>query len=200
MTDIFLIRHAPTDWNVTKRLQGLSNVPLSTHSREWIKSWQIPETVKDFQWLSSPLSRARETAESLKGGPVSTSDLLMEMDFGDWEGEMLRDLRLRLGQEMQLNEDRGLDFTPPKGESPRMVQNRLRALLHQLVKNKQNTILVTHHGVMRAIMALAFDWPMLGKAPVKFKQGYGYLFEMNDDLSITAKEMHIPLLPIESPK
>ena len=197
MSEILLIRHAPTEWNKDRRLQGLSDVPLSAHSREWIKTWVIPNRFEQFRWISSPLVRAKETADYLHNQSVSTSKLLREMDFGDWEGEALPALRHRLGPEMQENEDRGLDFTPPNGESPRMVQARLQPLFAEINASQQNTVFVSHHGVMRAIMALAFDWSMLGKAPIKFQQGHAYLFRLNNDLSLTSMEMHIPLAPAE---
>jgi len=195
MNEILLIRHAPTDWNKDKRLQGLSDIALSNHSREWIKTWVVPERFKQFNWVSSPLIRAHETASCLSNGKVTTSEALLEMNFGDWEGEALPALRARLGDEMRANEDRGLDFTPPNGESPRMVQQRLRPLFEEIHHSQENTVLVCHHGVMRAIMALAFDWPMLGKAPFKFEQGHGYLFKLNNDLTISIIEKHIPLAP-----
>lgn len=200
MTEILLIRHAPTDWNADKRLQGLSDVPLSDHSREWIKSWDIPPRFQDFNWISSPLSRATETANCLSDTTVTTNDLLLEMSFGDWEGEPLPDLRARLGAEMKENEDQGLDFTPPNGESPRMVQARLLTLFGEICNSQTNTVLVCHHGVMRAIMAMAFDWDMLGKPPVKFRQGHGYLFNLSNQLVLDELEMHIPFAKDGAPQ
>ncbi len=197
MTEILLIRHAPTNWNMEKRLQGLSDIPLSNHSMEWLKTWQIPKYFKDFIWYSSPLIRAKTTAILIAGdNKIFICDSLIEMSFGDWEGQKITDLRQKLGQKMQKNEDRGLDFTPPNGESPRMVQKRLLPLLKKILKNQQNSILVSHHGVMRAIMALAYDWDMLGKPPFKFKQGHGYSFKLSCDknnIKLSPNKIHIPL-------
>ncbi len=200
MTEILLIRHAPTNWNMEKRLQGLSDIPLSDHSIKWLKTWQIPKYFKDFICYSSPLIRARTTASLITDdNKISICDSLIEMSFGDWEGQKIADLRKKLGIEMQKNEDKGLDFTPINGESPRMVQNRLLPLLKKIIKNQQNSILVSHHGVMRAIMALAYDWNMLGKPPFKFKQGHGYLFKLDHDknnVKLSPVEIHIPLTDV----
>ncbi len=48
------------------------------------------------------------------------------MDWGDWEGATLDALRAEHGAAFVDNADRGLDFQPPAGESPRMVQARLQ--------------------------------------------------------------------------
>jgi len=177
-TSLILIRHAPTDWNKEKRLQGHTDIPITSLSKSWVQAWALPDTIpiKDYRWISSPLSRAKETAAILSGQDVPTDPRLIEMSFGDWEGEILPDLREKLGTKMQENEDRGLDFMPPNGESPRQVQNRIAPLLEDIAQQNIPTILVTHLAMIRAIMAKACDWPMLGKPPYKLKQAEAHHF------------------------
>ena len=61
------------------------------------------------------------------------------------------------------NEARGLDFRPPRGESPRDVQHRVAPLLVEIAQARQPTLAVTHRGVIRAIYAQARDWDMTGE-------------------------------------
>jgi len=166
MTRLALIRHGPTLWNAEKRLQGRSDVPLSAEGLETVARWRLPPTLSGFRWLSSPLRRARETA-SLLGLEARVDDRMVEMSFGRWEGRRLPDLRAELGAEMREMEDRGLDFKPPQGDSPREVFARVRPLLAQIAAERIETGCVTHKGVIRAIVAVACGWNMLGKPPVK---------------------------------
>ena len=199
MTLLLTIRHAPTDWNAEKRLQGHTDIPLAESSHAWLRDWQLPGEYKEFHWISSPLTRCLQTAETLRGQAVATEHRLIEMSFGDWEGAVLPDLRRELGAEMQENEDRGLDFLPPNGESPRMVQERIAPWLQEQAQARQPVIAVTHFGVIRALMAKALDWPMLGKPPAKLRHGCAHLFELDDQGHPTALELNIPLTDREAP-
>ena len=199
MIQLFTIRHAPTNWNAEKRLQGHTDIPITEASRAWVSRWQLPDQFAGFGWISSPLQRCRTTAETLRGAPVDIERRLIEMSFGDWEGEILPDLRDRLGADMQENEDQGLDFLPPNGESPRMVQDRIAPLLTELAQAGRPMVAVTHFGVIRALMARACDWPMLGKPPVKLRHGCGHLFELDERGHPSAVEMNIPLTDEAAP-
>lgn len=159
MTRLALLRHAPTTWNQARRLQGRADVALADDSAAVLRSRRLPPDVTGFRSLVSPLKRCRETAKLL--GLTPTLDArLIEMDWGDYEGRTLSDLRQRFGADFDLNERRGLDFRPPGGESPRDVQARVRPLLAEIAAAAQPTLAVTHRGVIRAIYALARDWDM----------------------------------------
>jgi uncharacterized phosphatase len=86
------IRHGQTDWNRDDRLQGSSDIPLNDLGRE--QAHEAAGVLRDGGWtaiVSSPLSRARETAEIIAGdlglelGPAY--DELVERDYGPLEGE-----------------------------------------------------------------------------------------------------------------
>lgn len=120
------------------------------------------------------------------GLAVAVDERLREMDWGDWEGRTLGELRSEFGSEMAENEARGLDFRPPNGESPRMVQQRLIPWLHAVTAARQDIGAVTHKGVIRALIGLATGWDFLGRPPARLHQGEAQSIVIDD-----AGELHL---------
>ena len=96
MTRVALIRHGPTAWNEARRIQGHQDQPLSDAGRDEVARWRVPPEIAAFDWVSSPLIRAVETARLLGApAPLATDPRLVEMDWGEWEGHTLAELRER---------------------------------------------------------------------------------------------------------
>ncbi len=180
MTRLALLRHGPTAWNGEKRLQGRSDQPLSAEGEARVRAWTLPPEIAGFRWLTSPLIRARRTAE-LVGVDAALEPAATELDFGVWEGRRLADIRAEDPDGTAANEARGLDFTPPGGESPRAVQARLLPLLARLAADGRDTGIVSHKGVIRALLSLATGWPMVDKPPVKLFWDRVHLFALDPD-------------------
>ena len=193
MIRLLLIRHGATAWNEAGRIQGRSDPPLSPAGRDTVAAWTPPAEAAGARWMTSPLARARETAEILHGAPVAQEPRLIETDWGDWEGKTLRELRQALGSEMAENEARGLDFRPPGGESPRDVQRRVLALLKSLAETAGTVVAITHKGVIRAVYALASDWDMRARPPVKLRDGCAQVFTLSGDGHPSVAALNIPL-------
>jgi broad specificity phosphatase PhoE len=174
---IALLRHGPTEWNAAKRLQGRVDPPLSAPGRAEVGRRRLPADLDGWRLVSSPLRRVVETALILAGEPV-IEPRLIEMDWGAWEGETVADLRARLGPAMAENEARGLDFRPDGGESPREVQARLQPWLDELAAGGDDTVAVTHKGVIRALYARATGWDMTGRMPDKLDWRMAHLFRV----------------------
>ena len=180
MTRLALIRHGITDWNLEKRIQGRIDQPLNDAGRRQMQRLQLPSEYREDGCYCSPLKRALETADLL-GLDYRIETALIEMHWGDWEGEVLKPLRKQLGDEMRDNEWRGLDFCPPGGESPRQVQARLQPWLCQLASSGENTVAVVHKGIIRCVYALACNWDMRGESPVDFAWDAIHQFELDED-------------------
>ena len=157
-----VIRHGPTEWNELGKIQGRTDIPLSERGKVVIRRLQLPDFVSEIDWITSPLSRAIETGKLLGITEMLIDDRLVETNWGDWEGQVLRDLRAKYGQEMLNNEKRGLDLTPPGGESPRQVCQRLQPLLLDIAASHQQKIIgaITHKGVIRSLLSLATGWDL----------------------------------------
>lgn len=191
MTPLVMIRHAPTAWNEQKRLQGRQDIPLSDAGRERASQWEVPSPVNQYRWVCSPLRRTRETAELLGAVDLQTEPRLIEMDYGNWEGCRLTDLRRDLGDEMALNEARGIEFRPERGETPREVQERLKPWLMDIAAQGKPTLAVAHHGVLRALYSLATGWNMVEAPPEKFQPGAMHFFRVAETGHASVERINI---------
>lgn len=95
-----LIRHGQTEWNRELRLQGSSDIPLNDTGRGQARdAVNLLATEKWDAVVSSPLGRARETAQIIADGLGitlgSTYDLLIERDYGDGEGATAEEIAER---------------------------------------------------------------------------------------------------------
>ena len=121
--------------------------------------------------------------------------LLAEMDWGEWEGRRLSDLRAVDPEAMKANEARGLDFRPPGGESPREVQARLTDWADAVTAQGPGRILgaITHKGVIRAAVALALKWDMLPPDPVALRWDAAHILRIAPNGAFEVVELNVPL-------
>lgn len=94
--NILLVRHGETTWNREGRYQGRTDIPLSPDGERQVAALaerlaHIPITIA----VSSPLARARRTAEVVLGSRATTLELepaLVEISHGAWEGQLSSDV------------------------------------------------------------------------------------------------------------
>lgn len=190
---IVLIRHGVTEWNAGGRIQGHTDVPLSTVGREEVATWKLPERFQQTQWVSSPLKRALETAALMGCGNPVIEPLLIEMNWGEWEGMTLVQLREQFGADMGENEARGLDFKPGGGESPRQVRQRVATWLSTVAAEGQSRIVITHKGVIRATVSLATQWDMTKELPFPMHRDCAQVFRVNAQGEAVLYATNVPL-------
>jgi len=196
VTALALLRHGPTAWNAAGRIQGQRDVPLSPTGLAQVQGWRLPPELEGYDWVSSPLDRARATAEALGAGPaLALERRLMEARWGDWEGLSLAQLRRTRGPEVAALETGGLDFRAPGGESARDLQARLAPWLAERAKTGRGTLAVTHKGVIRALLALATGWDMTVKPPVRLSWTAVHLFALAADGSPSIDRLNVSLEP-----
>ena len=191
----FLLRHGVTAWNMSGRLQGRTDIALSAEGRMQLQRLRVPARFKRLPWYTSPMLRARETAVALGMTDYQIVAPLIEMHWGDWEGQTVVGLRADLGEVMQRNEAAGLDFRPPRGESPREVGARVVSWMEQNDARdaEHASVVVTHKGVIRAVLATAWQWDMLGKPPVKLAWHCLHEVRLHARGTLSAGELNIPM-------
>lgn len=194
MIPLLFIRHGPTVWNAEGRIQGQTDIELSDAGRAEVATWSLPAEFRDYQWTASPLSRAMGTAKLLGASSVQAEPRLTEMNWGTWEGHTLAELRSANGADMAENEARGLDFRPPQGESPRMVQLRLQDWVGDVRETGHAVVAVTHKGVIRAALALATGWDMAAKSIHRLKWDRAHLFGLSGNGKLSLERYNIRLV------
>ena len=149
-----ILRHASTAWNDERRLQGLTDTTLSAAGEADARSWRLPPPAAGWPRVSSPLQRARRTAELLQPSAAVTVDsALREMSFGVWEGHTIAELRLEVGEAFLAAERKGLDFQPPGGESPRSAMARIGGWAARIAGTGRPVVAVSHKAAIRALLA-----------------------------------------------
>jgi broad specificity phosphatase PhoE len=153
-TSILLIRHAHTaavGHLLAGRTPGIRLTDRGRDQLAWLRgavaSWN-PKIV-----YSSPLDRARETAEAIAmagGIPLRLDDRLSEVDFGEWTGRTFADLE-GLADWRLFNERRSTAIVPD-GESAPAVQARIVSALEALARDHagETVAAVSHADVIRA--------------------------------------------------
>jgi probable phosphoglycerate mutase len=158
MVQIDVMRHAKTQWNLEKRLQGLTDIPLCAKGEQDALVWARRLADKPYDLiLSSPLIRAEQTARIISekaATDIEIVDGLREQDFGRWEGKTIKELREQFPGWVESQEARGWAFCPPLGEARTAVLDRaLSALARACRKNRGRRLLVvTHSSVMKILI------------------------------------------------
>lgn len=192
-TWVAFIRHGITGWNQEGRIQGQTDIPLSDVGRAELRGRRVPASFRQARCVASPLVRALETARLLGLADPELEPCLKEMDWGEWEGCTLQDLRARAGADMLQNERRGLDFRPRGGESPREVRARLGSWLERVAQTMEPCVAVTHKGVIRAALSLATGWDMTGEPPLPLEWGCAHVFWVGPDAGLSVREVNVAL-------
>jgi probable phosphoglycerate mutase len=178
MIRLALLRHGHTAWNRAGRIQGRSDIPLDDAARSDLAALRLPAPWDKAELWSSPLSRARETAEIVAGRPPRVAANLTEMHWGDWEGLRGVDLLAQPGSGFRHIEQWGWDYHAPGGETPADVDARLRPWLAELT---QDAVAICHIGIMRVLLARAHGWEFDGDAPFRIKRNRLYLLSIDGD-------------------
>lgn len=94
---LVLLRHGETEWSRQGRHTGLTDIPLTPRGEALARNAGRLVAGYDFSLiLTSPLQRARRTAE-LAGLHAEVDPLLVEWDYGGYEGRTTRGIRDELG-------------------------------------------------------------------------------------------------------
>ena len=141
---IYITRHSLTAWNEEKRLQGWKDSPLTKQGKEdALKLGEYMKTIHIDQVYSSPLLRAKSTARLIfKNENIIEDSRLKEMNFGDYEGEYIQDLKKKHDYFCLWHQPQ-LSFSLPNGETYEEVVFRLNDfILEKYNENPQQTIFI----------------------------------------------------------
>lgn len=157
MTELIIIRHGYSVANKQGYMTGQSDVPLAPEGLEQAEQTAkfVCENYDINAIVSSPLLRARQTAEplcKLAKLPLALIDDLKELNAGAWEGKTPAELFELYPEEFSLwKTDTGLSRCTG-GESMAEVQTRAVAAFEKIARNfeGQTVAVVTHAAVIRS--------------------------------------------------
>ena len=153
---ISFVRHGETPHNREGRLQGRVDLELSERGCE-----QAARVASRFAGhpitnvYSSPLRRARQTAAAIAdvcGCEVEVDDRLIELDYGEWDGRPLSEMR-EMRSTGWLTDP---DFAPPGGESLVAVTARVESFCRdRLGAGDGRAVAVSHVSPIKAAVTWA---------------------------------------------
>lgn len=169
---LYLIRHGETDLNKQRILQGQSDFELNDYGRELarITAEGLSDVLFDIVF-TSPLKRAKETAEIIVGGrvpcpPFIEDKRIQEISFGEFEG-------LCCGKEHFNIPDKDFNYffqapdkykVPRGGESFEAVIKRTGDFLKEIIGKEEyadKTVLISTHGcALKALLANVRPTPL----------------------------------------
>jgi broad specificity phosphatase PhoE len=162
---IALLRHGPTEWNASGRIQGHTDIPLSEAGLAKMAALRLPIAANRI--YSSPMLRARQTVEALGlAGPVLDARL-MDQNWGDWEGLTRDEILSRHGADAFVKAGLGETFRPGNGETTGELHARVAAFLKDAAREESDAVAVAHLGVLRAAYTLATGWDMSTPMPAE---------------------------------
>ena len=188
MPTVYFVRHGQTEWNAAGRFQGSQDIPLNDlGKKQAIRSGELLVDIlandkhdpAKTPFVSSPLGRARNTMELLRGvlgvPPLDyqIDDRLREIGYGHWEGSTMAQMEVSHPDVFAERQADKWGVPPPGGESYASVTIRVRDWYDSLL---QDTVAVSHGGSMRALLvALDIETPV-GAADLTIEQGVVYVF------------------------
>lgn len=198
---LVLLRHGETDWSRDGRHTGLTDIPLTAHGEELARS--AGELVSDYDFrlvLSSPLQRSRRTAE-LAGLDPEIDPLLVEWDYGGYEGRTTKEIRAELGYNWSAF-THGVIRGETPGETVEEVAARAsRVLTRVLPAMADGDVALVAHGHYLRILAAVFlrQAPRFGAA-ITFGAGCVSVLGYDREHPAILAWNHGPRLPMEPPK
>ncbi len=151
MTRLLLVRHGETEWNSDVIYRGRTEVALSEAGRHQAEAVGTRlEQEKVTAVYSSPLVRARETAEAIgrhTGCRVQVLQDLTDLDCGEWQGSSDSEVKARYPEERRLWLSAPHLVTLPGGESLADVSARVERVLDLVLRQDGVVALVSHRVV-----------------------------------------------------
>ncbi len=193
MIRVALLRHGHTAWNRAGRVQGSTDIALDNAGRAVLAGFALPPEWQQVDLWSSPLQRAVETAAIITGRKARIAPELTEMAWGEWEGLRGKDMAADPASGFRRIEDWGWDYRAPTGESPADVWARLQPWLARL---SRDSVVISHMGVMRVLLARAHGWDFDGPAPFAIKRNRLYILTL-DRGHLSAEGDPVRLIPRE---
>lgn len=161
MSEIYLVRHGETDFNLEGRYQGQLDSPLTEYGMEQVSdvAHMLSVTLNDMDSVgvfSSPLGRTLQTTKIICNaldydfGKVKLDDRLMEVSLGSWNGLTIREIETKFPGALRNTSQYDWYFRNPDGETYEAVVARVSSWLES-IKGFPRVIAISHGLVGRIL-------------------------------------------------
>jgi broad specificity phosphatase PhoE len=146
---VLVVRHGETEWSVSGRHTGITDIPLTERGREVAR--RLAPILADKQFslvLVSPLQRARDTCDLAGLGDSAKIDLdLKEWDYGDYEGLTPSQIRSQRADWLLFRDG------APGGEGPDQIGARVDRVIARARAASGHVAVFAHGHVLRVLAA-----------------------------------------------
>lgn len=193
MTLLYLVRHGETELNSKGLYYGWTDCGLS--DKGVIQAEKVSEMLKNIafdQVISSPLTRAKETAAIVSGWELEKiflDERLKELNFGFWEGKHYKTIQDSDKENWDLWVNDWKKASPPGGESFVSMYRRVRQCIKEILEKHegQTLMVVTHQGCLRIIMCVLLGLKYEGYWRFTFDHDTYSLLEVEQGYCIVKK-------------
>lgn len=190
MRQIYLIRHGKVAFlNGEKRCIGRTDLELGPEGIR--QAEDLRDYFAGFQKLTvftSPLKRARQTAQILAGGrfPVIAEEDLQELDMGEWENQPLRAIK------------KTLESQPEHGESRSQGLLRFRGALRRILDQSEGDVVcVAHAGINCCFLSWVLGTPL--DTSREIRQPYGCISRIQAEDANHMSVLQLAQMPKSAP-
>ena len=195
---LLFARHGQTEWHRDNRYVSRTDIGLNKTGRReaWMLARRAGEERPDLV-LCSPLTRALETARlsaEACGMEPRTDDRLRELDFGEWEGKTLAEIREEDPELVSLFEEDPARHGFPGGEPLNKGAERVLEILAELHRSHtcRTVLVVAHNTLLRLGLCRMLGIPLrdyrhrlprlvnAAVSEVRFGEEGGALYSLND--------------------
>jgi len=159
MTEIILVRHGETEWNVKQVFRGRIDIELNETGIKQAELLAEYLTSTKIQAIySSPLKRASKTAETIAGYhnlDVEITPGLIDFNYGKWQGLPHQEVKDKYKELYALWVSHPDRVKIPDGESLNDVRKRAMSVVGDVIAKYKGTVVLVAHRVVNKVLICA---------------------------------------------
>lgn len=201
MSNLILIRHGQSTWNLENKFTGWTDVPLTEQGRNEAKKAAEVLKTGDFKFdkaYTSTLQRATETLEIILRKldvtiPIVKNEALNERHYGELQGTNKTEAAEKFGKEQVHIWRRSYNVKPPGGESLKDTKERTIPFFYDVIcpdiRSGKNILIVAHGNSLRSIIMMLDDLNSEDILNINLETGVPIVYNINSDFVATDKKI-----------
>mgnify|MGYP002375950486 CR=1 FL=1 len=198
MSQLVILRHGQSVWNLENRFTGWEDVELTQKGRE--ESRAAGKKLNAIRFDEGYASDLKRTQDCLKlileeinqaDIPITFARALNERNYGDLQGLNKVETERKFGKELVHKWRRSYNVAPPNGESLKDASSRVISYFEKVILPKlkldKNILIVTHGNAMRALIMYLEKLTPDEIEQVNINTGEIRLYEFGNDFKIVNK-------------